>query len=551
MMEYTFSRFFQMAEKHPDRVALIYLGTRFRYAMLRDAVERFATALHELGVGKGGRVLLYLSNSPQWVIANFAVQRLGAAVVPVSPIYTAHEIEYMVGDAAVETILCLDTNFGYVHEILPRTAVKRVVVTSLVDLLPAWKRVAGRLMDRVPSGRTVRGGHVYSFARLLRSTEAAVPAVDIDPRRDLASIMYTGGTTAFPKGVPGTHMTEISYVRDVMEDVISGHIGEGDDRILMMAPLFHIMPKGFFIATGLNFGNATVLMPIPHIDAMLGAIERYRVRWLLGVPSMYRMALECDRIGHYRLDSLRYCFCGGDVLPAEIFQRWREATGASIRQVYGSTEVGHVTYGSLDAEPRPGSIGRPLKSFRCRVVDPATLAEVPAGEVGELLVTSEFIGREYLNKPEETARCYVEIDGAPHYRMGDLVIREPDGEIRFVERTADIIKHKGYRVSASEIEAVLQDHPMVIGACVVGVEDPAVGQRIKAIAVLNDDAQGVTGPELRAWCRERLAPHKVPCHIEFRDMLPKSKVGKLLRREIRGEEQRKARGDAGPRDESA
>ncbi len=537
--EYTFSRFFLMAERYPRRPALHYLGSRFTYAGLYEAVERCATALHRLGVAQGDRVLLYLPNTPQWVIANFAIQRLGAVVVPVSPIYTAHELEYMIADAEVETIICLDTNFGYVHEIFARTGLKRIVVTSLVELLPWWKRCVGRLMDRVPTGQTVRGEHVHSFAALLRANEPAVPPVDIDPRRDLASIMYTGGTTAFPKGVPGTHMAEVAYIRDVMQDVIAGHVGEGNDRALMMAPLFHIMPKGFFIATGLNFGNVTVLMPIPHIDEMLGAIERHRIRWLLGVPAMYRMALECDRIGHYRLDSLRYCYCGGDVLPTEVFRRWREISGTPIYQVYGSTEVGHVTYGPLDAEPTLGSIGRALRSFRCRVVDPETLQNVPEGEVGELVVTSDHIGKRYLNKPEETARSYVEIDGELHYRMGDLVRRDENDEIHFIERTADIIKYKGYRVSASEIEAVLQDHPMVIGACVVGVEDDVVGQRIKAIAVLNDEAQGVTGTELRGWCRERLAPYKVPSYIEFRDMLPKSKVGKLLRREIRGSEQRK------------
>jgi len=537
--EYTFSRFFAMAERYPKRPALLYLGTRFSFAQLHEAVERFATALSRLGVAQGDRVLLYLPNTPQWIIANFAIQRLGAAVVPVSPIYTAHELEYMITDAEVETIICLDTNFGYVHEVFERTGLKRIVVTSLVELLPWWKRTVGRLMDRVPTGQTVRGPNVHSFAALLRANEPDVPEVDIDPRRDLASIMYTGGTTAFPKGVPGSHMAEVAYVRDVMRDVIAGHIGEGDDRTLMMAPLFHIMPKGFFIATGLNNGNVTVLMPIPHIDAMLGAIERHRIRWILGVPAMYRMALECDRIGHYQLESLRYCFCGGDVLPTEVFHRWRDVTGAPIYQVYGSTEVGHVTYGPLDAPPTLGSIGRPLGSFRCRVVDPLSLRDVPEGEVGELVVASDHIGGRYLNKPEETARSYVEIGEETYYRMGDLVRRDENGEIHFVERTADIIKHKGYRVSASEIEAALQDHPMVIGACVVGVEDDAVGQRIKAIAVLNDEAKGVTGTELRVWCRERLAPYKVPSYIEFRDMLPKSKVGKLLRREIRGEEQRR------------
>jgi long-chain acyl-CoA synthetase len=208
--------------------------------------------------------------------------------------------------------------------------------------------------------------------------------------------------------------------------------------------------------------------------------------------------------------------------------------------VYGSTEAGHITYSRPDkGEPSPMSIGVPLPSRRTIVVDPDTLEPVPAGEVGELLVTSDHSMKEYLNKPEETARSFVAIGNEIFYRTGDYVTQSSNGEIIYVERSADILKHKAYRVSASEVEAVLQDHPVVVGACVVGVPDPKVGERIKAIVVLKDDAKGVGAAELINWCSQHLASYKVPSYIEFRDMLPKSKVGKLLRREIRDEERRK------------
>jgi long-chain acyl-CoA synthetase len=284
-------------------------------------------------------------------------------------------------------------------------------------------------------------------------------------------------------------------------------------------------------------------MPIPHIDELLKSVERHRIRWMLGVPTMYRMIVDSDRIDQYDLSSLEYSFCGGDVLPEEVFARFREITGHPIFQVYGSTEMGHIVYSLLDREPRPDVIGTPLRTYRCRVADPETLQTLLPGEVGELIVTADANIKSYWKKPEETARSYVEIDGETYYRMGDYVTWNEKGEIRFVERTADIIKYKAYRVSASEIEAVLQDHPTVIGACVVGVEDPTVGERIKAMVVLKEDAKGVSAAELRAHCRDRLAPYKVPKYIEFRDMLPKSKVGKLLRREIRDEERRKASKD--------
>jgi len=249
--------------------------------------------------------------------------------------------------------------------------------------------------------------------------------------------------------------------------------------------------------------------------------------------------LENDRLEQYDLSSLRYCYCGGDVLPVEVFKRWKELLNIPIHQVYGSTEAGHITYSRLDREPDLMSIGWPLKSRKCRIVDPDTLEPVPAGEIGELIVTSEYTIKEYWNKPEETKRAYVTLNGEVYYRMGDFVLQDESGAIRYVERSADIIKHKAFRVSASEVEAILQDHPTVIGACVVGVPDPKVGERIKAMVVLKEDARGVDASELQKWCRERLAPYKIPQYIEFRDMLPKSKVGKLLRREIREEERRR------------
>ena len=536
--EYTFTRFDKICAKYPDNTAVVYLGERFSYAKLKDLTERFASSLNNLGVGKGDRVMIYIQNCIQWIIAFLGTQRIGAVAVPVAPIYTSYEIEYMVNDSGAETIICQDTNFGYVKEILSKTCLKRVIVTNLVDLLPVWKRLVGALFDKIPHGKVEMDEGVYSFKDMLKSPPTC-PEVELDPWKDLSYILYTGGTTGFPKGVPGNHIGMTSYVNDVTEDVAGDYLKEGEDVYIAVNPLFHIMALGLFMSIGLNKGNTTLLMPVPQIDAILRAIQRYKVRWFLGVPALYRMILENDRLERYDLSSLRYCYCGGDVLPVEVFNRWKELFGIPIYQVYGSTEAGHVTYGKLDKEPELMSVGVPLKSRQCIVADPDTLELVPTGETGELLVTSNYIIKSYWKKEDETARSYVEIDGKVYYRMGDYVRQDENGEIYYIERSADIIKYKGYRVSASEIEAVLQDHQTVIGACVVGVPDPKVGERIKAIVVLKEDARGVGGSELTKWCRERLAPYKIPQYIEFRDMLPKSKVGKLLRREIRDEERRR------------
>ena len=534
----TFSRFDRMCERYPDRTAVLYLGERFSYSKLKELSERFAGSLVDMGVKKGDRVMIYISNCIQWVIAFLGIQKIGAVIVPVSPIYTSFEIEYMIKDSGTETIICLDTNFCYVKEVFARTGLKRAIVTNLVDLLPFWKRYLGVLFDKIPHGKVDRDRRVYPFRSLLKHP-ALKSQVKLDPWKDLSYILYTGGTTGFPKGVPGNHIGMTSYVNDVTEDVAGGYLKEGEDVYIAVNPLFHIMALGLFMAIGLNKGNATLLMPVPQVDAILETIERHRARWLLGVPALYRMILENDRLDYYDLSSLTYCYCGGDVLPVEVFNRWRERFGIPIYQVYGSTEAGHVTYSRIDKEPRANTVGLPIKSRECIVVDPETLKPVPPGESGELLVTSPYTVKEYWNKPEETEYSYVKLNDKIYYRMSDFVFQDTDGQLVYVERSADIIKHKAYRVSASEVEAVLQDHPTVIGACVIGVPDLKVGERIKAIVVLKEDARGVGGAELTKWCRERLAPYKVPQYIEFRDMLPKSKVGKLLRREVRDEERRR------------
>lgn len=530
--------FERIAANHPDKTAIIFLGRKYSYAELRELIYRFATALYELGVKDNDRVVLYLPNCPQWIAAYFGIQKIGAIPVPISPIYTPYEIRYMINDSEAEVILCQDTNYGYVREVLPDTSLRTVIVTNLVDLLPWHKRCVGRMFDRIPHGVVTKSQDVHFFKDLLGKHPPKPPKIDINPREHLAYILYTGGTTGLPKGVPGTHSGMVSYLMD-LQDVIEGYVSQGDEVLVLVNPLFHIMGKGTFMGIALTIGNPTVVMPQPLVDAILEAIQKYKATLLFGVPALYRMMLECDRFDTYNLSSLKYCWSGGDVMPVEVFTRFGKNIQYPIRQVYGSTETGHLTFGSTRKDITATSLGKPFPSRKVRVVNPDTLEPVPTGQVGELIVSSPFL-QPYLNKPEETALSFVEMDGEKWYRVGDYVTMDSDGELRYVDRTADIIKHKGYRVSASEIEAVLQDHSAVIGACVVGVPDAKVGERIKAIVVLKEDAKGVGAHELSTFCRERLAPYKIPQFIEFRDMLPKSKVGKLLRRELRDEERRKS-----------
>ena len=536
--ELVMSAFDRACEKYPHKTAIIYIGQRFSYIEMRELIHRFATALHDLGVRDNDRVMLYIPNCPQFLIGYFGAQHIGAIPVPVSPIYTAYEMRYLINDAEAETVLCQDTNFRYVKEVLPDTCLKRAIITNYADLLPLYKRVIGALFDKVPNGVIERGENIYSLRDLIRKYPPEPPKVDIQPRDHLSYILYTGGTTGFPKGCISTHTGMVSFVNEIRA-VGEGYISEGDEVFIMVNPLFHQMAQGIILGMVLTKGNTAVLMPIPQVDAILEAIQRHRGTLLLGAPTLYRMILENDRLNFYDLGSLRYCWSGGDVLPLEVYNRWKEKFGVPIFQVYGSTEVGFTAMSPLDREPTQGSIGLPLPSREIKIVDPDTLEEVQPGTAGELLVTSEYISKSYWKKPEETAASYVEIDDKIWYRMKDYIRMDDDGQLYYVDRSADVIKYKGYRVSCSEIESILQDHPAVIGACVVGVPDPKAGERIKAMVVLKQDARGVGGSDLTSWCRDRLAPYKIPSYIEFRDMLPKSKVGKLLRREIREEERRR------------
>ncbi|MDP2643580.1 MAG: AMP-binding protein [Desulfobacterales bacterium] len=528
----------RMAQQFPRQTAIYFLGEKWTCSQLLNQVDRFASALYGLGVRDNDKVMIYMQNCPQWLIAYFAVLKIGAVVVPTSPIYTPYEIAYQLNDSGAETIVCQDTNYGYVREVFPDTPLKRVVISNIADLLPRWKRIIGRAVDCIPFGNVEKGEGIYFFRNLLKSASPDPPKVKIDPGEHLAHILYTGGTTADPKGVAGTHAFLLQNIVETA-GIIEGHVVQGQERLIMINPLFHILGQMACMGMGLYATIPAIIMPVPNIDAILNTIDKYKVTLMMGSPALYRMMLENARLPSYDLSSLKFCWSGGDLLPAEVFHRFRKLTGRPIYQLYGSTEAGTLAQSALDKEPTSDCMGFTVASKAYRIADPETLAPVSPGEPGELMISCGLI-LDYWNKPEETARTFVQIDGKRWYRTSDFVRMDPDGLIYYVERSADIIKHKAFRVSASEIESILKGHGAVIEACVIGVPDEKVGERIKAIVVLKEGVRGVDGSELIRHCREKIAAYKVPQYIEFRDMLPKSKVGKLLRREIRAEERRRS-----------
>jgi len=535
-------QFRQTAETYGNHTAVIYLGTRYSYRRLDQMSRSFAAALTKLGLGQGQRVMIYLPNSIQWVVAWLGIQHINAVCVPITPIYTPSDVRYIATDSQADAIVCADTNFGYVKQVLPQTKIQRVIIARMADLLPVWKRFFGYLFDIVPRGKIAFDENTYSFKKLLTqhaSAEFKTSAPDDFMGSATAQILYTGGTTKFPKGVP---MSQDLFLKSAIEQIqISRPFFPPQENIVMgNAPLFHILGQTCGLAT-LLVGGTLILQPRVNLDAILDAIGRFKAKTMIGVPALYRMMLEHERLDQYHLESVKYWFSAGDVLPVEVGRRWYQQFGQHIFQGYGATETcGGVTMCPVDIDNPPKSVGRVLASKQIKIVDPAFLKPVKIGTPGELLVSSDPMVSRYLNKPEETRSSFVKLDGNTWYRTADIMMMDAEENLYFVDRTVDTIKHKGYRISASEIESVLQEHSAVISACVVGVPDERVGERIKAYVVLKEDIKGITGYDLITWCRKTLVSYKVPQYIEFRDMLPKSKVGKLLRREIRDEESRRA-----------
>ncbi len=526
---------------HPDRVALVFLGTRYSYAHLRELISRFATAADALGIGPGQRVLIYLPSCPQWIVVYLGLQKIGAVPVPISDAYTPHELVYLLNHSGSETVVCADTNFGYVKEVFPATSLRRIIVTRLADFLPAWKRAFGRIFDKLPGGAVSRDGNVFFLRDLLKRYPPLEHGVDVDPQTHLAHILYTGGTTGHPKGVPHTHAELLSGIIGLRESYRRFLHGSQHDLILPL-PLFHMYSQDMIFALGWHLGNTVVIIPRPSADAVLATIQNCQSGLLVGVPTLYRRLLECVRLELYDLATLEYCWSAGDVLPQEVAARWKERSGRPIHQVFGTTETVCISVTELDREPRSGTVGNLLPTREARIVDPETLVDVAGDSAGELLIGSEYsyaLGG-YWDNPGETAESYVEREGRLWCRTGDYVRFTGEGEIEFIDRRADLIRHKAFKVSASRVESVLQDHPAVVAACVVGTPDAAAGENVKAFVILDEDARGVSSYDLLKHCRERLLPYEVPDYIEFRDMLPKSKVGKLLRRELKDEERRKA-----------
>jgi len=513
-------------ERDPGRSAVVFYGRSISYRELRDATDRLACALARLGVKKGDRIALYLLNSPQFIIAYFATLKCGATVTPISPVYTSHEVRYQLADSGARVVICQDILYEKVEK--AGVALDHVIVTSVGEYLPALKKMFSKKFE-VPAADNVR-----SLQALLKAHPPEPPAVVIDPKIDLAALPYTGGTTGNPKGVMLTHYNLIAAHAGAQATFST--IEPGKEVILAFLPFFHIYGQVVIMLNGLMQGHLLVLFTAPDTEEILAAMERYKATVFYGVPTLYEYLKDHKDTDKANWRRLKLILSGADTLHESTMTGWTKRTGSRITEGYGLSETCATSHVNPIDRPKSGSFGCPVPNMQAAVVKLETLEFAAPGEIGELVLAGPNVMLGYWKKPEESARVFFERGGVRWMRTGDIVRMDDEGYFHFYDRSKDLIKYKGYSIFAKDVEDVLYGHPQVKAAGVIGVSDPAVGQRIKAIVVLQGDARGkVSEDEIKAYCKTQLAEYKVPHIVEFRGELPKTDVGKVSRRELREE----------------
>jgi len=518
--------FDEATERDPQRAAVVFYGRSISYGELREATDRLACALAALGIRKGDRVALYLLNSPQFIIAYFAALKCGATVTPISPVYTSHEVRHQIQDSGARAVICQDILYEKVAK--SGATLDFAVLTNVGEYLPALKRLFGKKADIRPEK------NLHWLQDLLKKHPPQPPAVAIDPKTDLAALPYTGGTTGNPKGVMLTHYNLIAA--QAMGQAAFSVFQPGKEVILAFLPFFHIYGQVVIMLNGLSQGNLLVLFTSPDTEEILAAMERYQATVFYGVPTLYEYLKDHKDTNKANWRRLKVVVSGTDTLHESTMKGWEKRTGSTIVEGYGLSEVAATSHINPLQRPKTGSFGCPIPGMQAAVMNPDTLELAPQGETGELLLCGPNVMRGYWNKPEDSARAFVEKDGLRWLRTGDIVRMDEEGYFHFYDRSKDLIKYKGYSIFAKDVEDVLYGHPQIKAAGVIGVPDPAVGQRIKAIVVLQGDARGkVSEDEIKTYCRQQLAEYKVPHIVEFRGELPKTDVGKVSRRELRDE----------------
>jgi long-chain acyl-CoA synthetase len=526
-----------LAAEHASRPALLFKGAEMSYAQLHRDSNAFAAALAALGVRHGDRVALVLPNCPQFFIAEMGAWKTGAIVCPVNPTYTERELESSLNSTGAQTVITLTPFYARLKEVQSRTAVRTVIATSIKEHLPPLLRVLFTLFKEKPEGHRIsiaQGDHwLQDLLRRHRGT--APPTVNVGPD-DRAVILASGGTTGTPKGVVGLHRHYVAAGLQLYEWTKSAK-RPWVDAIMLPLPLFHVYANVGVQPLAFIGPNPLSLVPNPRdINDLLKTIRQVKPAFFNGVPTLYTAILNHPdvRAGNVDFSSIKLCFSGAAALMAETKRQFEALTGARLVEGYSLTEgMMACCVNPVQGTNKLGSIGVPLPDVEVRIVDaedPERLMAVD--EVGEMLLRAPQHMVEYWDNPTETARTLrPHGPGGPWVHTGDLARMDADGFIFIVDRLKDMLKTSGFQVWPREIEEVLATHPAVMEAGVAGVPDEMKGEVAHAWVVLKA-GHTATAEELRMYCREQLAPYKVPARIEFRSELPKTMVGKVLRRAL-------------------
>lgn len=506
---------------YEDNVATIFFDQKMTYAELKDKARRMATALADMGVRKGDRVAIMLPNCPQMLISYYGVLEAGGVVTNISPLHVEREIEYELNDSGSETMIYLDLFHSRVEAVKENVPLKRRIVTSITDYMETPVKPAA---EKAPD--------TYYFLDVIAESTPDIPDIEIDPLEDLAALQYTGGTTGVAKGVMLTHRNLLAnalqigaWAREFTQ--------RGKDIYLCVIPFFHSYGQSVAMNNAVFNASTMLLIPQFEINMMLQAIKTYKPNFFPGVPTIYTAILNHPEALSYGVDKIKLCNSGSAPLPVEVLKKFSHISGGIFCEGYGLSEASPVTHSNpILGMKKIGSVGLPFPDTDCRIVDvDDDELELGINEPGELLIRGPQVMKGYWNKPEETAETLK--NGWLH--TGDIATMDEDGYFYIVDRKKDMIIAGGFNIYPREIDEVLYEHPKVEEAVAVGIPDEYRGETVKAYVVLKQ-GETATEEEIIEFCRERLAAYKAPRHVEFRAELPKTLVGKVLRRALLEEE---------------
>jgi len=512
------------AVERPDKPATHFLGAELTYADLKRRADALAASLAKAGIVKGDRVGIMLPNCPQYIIAAFAILKIGAVVVNINPAYTAREAQIVAADSGARLVITLDALAPLVQSITPQSAIERVVVTSLAEYSSTCSTA-----PRIDGCETL--------ADLLHPVKpSAVPKVAIDPH-DLAVLQYTGGTTGTPKGAMLTHRNIWANILQNESWTNPAYVYAGTERYLVVIPYFHIYAFTVCMMVGLRIGALQIIHPKYDPDAVLTSIKNLKPTYFPAVPTVFVSLLNHPKVDESCLDRVRLFNSGGAPCPVEVMEEWERRFGRPLNEGYGLSETSPVTHSTPQlAERRMGTIGLVFPDTDQKVVDVETgKRELPIGETGELCIAGPQVMAGYWNKPAETANALrTHADGRVWFHTGDIGRMDAEGYTSIVQRKKDLIIVDGFNVYPSDVESVLYAHPAVRLAAVIGIPDAYHGEIVKACVAFKPGTSA-TVDDLVAYCRTSLAEYKVPRLVEIRDTLPMSAVGKILYRVLRDE----------------